>query len=117
MDARVRESQIERGGLAHEPERARIPREVWRQLRTFKRTIAPVAARLDAASEDREPIADLMFDLVRKGSVGRARVNAPWTATYGFRRIERPMPYEEVCAENNQHLFDYHEPTAVKPDF
>jgi len=43
--------------------------------------------------------------------------NAPWTATYGFRRIERPMPYEEVCAENNQHLFDYHVPTAVKSDF
>jgi hypothetical protein len=43
--------------------------------------------------------------------------NEPWTATYGFRRIERPMPYEEVCAENNQHLFDYHVPTAVKPDF
>ena len=43
--------------------------------------------------------------------------NAPWTATYGFRRIERPMPYEEVCAENNQHLFDYHVPTADKSDF
>jgi hypothetical protein len=43
--------------------------------------------------------------------------NQPWTATYGFRRIERPMPYEEVCAENNQHLFDYHVPTADKSDF
>jgi hypothetical protein len=41
----------------------------------------------------------------------------PWTASYGFRRIERPMPYEEVCAENNQHLFDYHVPTANRPDF
>jgi hypothetical protein len=41
----------------------------------------------------------------------------PWTASYGFRRIERPMPYEEVCAENNQHLFDYHVPTADRPDF
>jgi hypothetical protein len=24
---------------------------------------------------------------------------------------------EEVCAENNQHLFDYHMPMADKPDF
>jgi hypothetical protein len=24
---------------------------------------------------------------------------------------------EEVCAENNQHLFDYHIPVADKPDF
>jgi len=24
---------------------------------------------------------------------------------------------EEVCAENNQHLFNYHIPAADKPDF
>jgi hypothetical protein len=24
---------------------------------------------------------------------------------------------EDVCAENNQHLFDYHIPVADKPDF
>jgi len=24
---------------------------------------------------------------------------------------------ETVCAENNQHLFDYHIPLASKPDF
>ena len=43
--------------------------------------------------------------------------NAPWTATYGFRRIERPTPYQEVCAENNQHLFDYRIPVASTADF
>jgi hypothetical protein len=41
----------------------------------------------------------------------------PWTSVYRFRRIERPMIYEEVCAENNTHLFDYHIPVADKPDF
>jgi hypothetical protein len=25
--------------------------------------------------------------------------------------------HEEACAENNQHLFDYHIPVANKPDF
>jgi len=24
---------------------------------------------------------------------------------------------EEICAENNQHLFDYHIPVANNPDF
>ena len=31
-------------------------------------------------------------------------------------RVERPM-IEEVCAENNLHLFDYGVPVAEKPDF
>jgi hypothetical protein len=76
MDARVRESQIERGWLAHEPERARIPREVWRNLRTFKRTIAPIADRLDVAVTDRDRIKGLLYDWTRKGEVGRARALA-----------------------------------------
>jgi hypothetical protein len=30
--------------------------------------------------------------------------------------VRRPMD-EEICAENNQHLFDYHIPVANTPDF
>jgi hypothetical protein len=33
-----------------------------------------------------------------------------------FRRVQQRMR-EEVCAENNQHLFDYGIPVANKPDF
>jgi hypothetical protein len=33
-----------------------------------------------------------------------------------YDRVQRPMA-EEICAENNQHLFDYHIPVANKPDF
>jgi hypothetical protein len=40
----------------------------------------------------------------------------PWSAINNFRRIQRPM-HEEACAENNQHLFDYHIPVADRPDF
>ena len=40
----------------------------------------------------------------------------PWSAVQRFRRVQEPMT-EEICAENNQHLFDYHIPTAAKPDF
>jgi len=30
--------------------------------------------------------------------------------------VQQDMP-EIVCAENNQHLFDYHIPMADKPNF
>ena len=43
--------------------------------------------------------------------------NAPWQATHRYRRIQRPTTYEEVCAENNQQMFDYRIPVANKPDF
>ena len=43
--------------------------------------------------------------------------NEPWGATYSFHRVERPLFDEEVCAENNTLLFDYHIPVADKADF
>ena len=42
--------------------------------------------------------------------------NAPWSAIRTYRRAQQAMT-EEVCAENNRHLFDYHMPVADKPDF
>jgi len=43
----------------------------------------------------------------------------PWSATRRYRRaqIEMHAMQEEVCAENNEHLFDYHIPIADKSDF
>jgi hypothetical protein len=41
----------------------------------------------------------------------------PWKATHRYRRIQRPATYEEVCAENNQQVFEYKIPVADKPDF
>ena len=41
----------------------------------------------------------------------------PWTGAFRFHRVQRSeMPYEEVCAENNNQ-FEYHVPVAQKPDF
>jgi hypothetical protein len=40
----------------------------------------------------------------------------PWSGIQRFRRVQQPMR-EEVCAENNQHLFDYGMPVANRPDF
>jgi len=42
--------------------------------------------------------------------------NQPWQAVRRFRRVQQALE-EESCAENNQHLFDYHIPIADKPDF
>jgi len=40
----------------------------------------------------------------------------PWTAMRKYRRVQQE-PNEKICAENNTNLFDYHMPTAAKPDF
>jgi len=42
--------------------------------------------------------------------------NEPWSGTRRYRRVQQPL-IEEVCAENNQHLFDYHIPASNAPDF
>ena len=42
--------------------------------------------------------------------------NQPWQAVRRFRREQGTLT-EEVCAENNQHLFDYGIPEAKTPDF
>jgi hypothetical protein len=42
--------------------------------------------------------------------------NEPWSGSRLYRRVQQPY-LEEVCAENNQQLFDYHIPVAHKPDF
>jgi hypothetical protein len=111
MDARVRESQIERGWLRHEPDRAKVPREVWRNLRTFKRVIAPVADRIEAASDDRDRIKGLLYDWTRKGDVGRARQQPGSRVIRNFeaeRLIAVELPFaldpREAVADQNRVL-------------
>ena len=41
---------------------------------------------------------------------------SPGPASGATGALTEPMA-EDVCAENNQHLFDYHIPVADKPDF
>jgi hypothetical protein len=42
--------------------------------------------------------------------------NEPWWGVRRYRRVQEKMA-EEICAENNQHLFDYRIPIASKADF
>jgi len=40
----------------------------------------------------------------------------PWSGIQRYDRVEQPWT-EQICAENNRHLFDYHIPVENKPDF
>ena len=42
--------------------------------------------------------------------------NQPWQGLRTYRRMTGALE-EEICAENNQHLFDYHIPIAAKSDY
>ena len=42
--------------------------------------------------------------------------NQPWQGLRTYRRMTGALE-EEICAENNQHLFDYHIPIADKSDY
>ena len=42
--------------------------------------------------------------------------NQAWSTMQRYRRGQQTLS-EEVCAENNTHLFDYHIPVAETPDF
>ena len=46
---------------------------------------------------------------------GSDTFNEPWSGIQRYDRVQRMT--EQVCAENNQHLFDYHIPIASKPRF
>ena len=40
----------------------------------------------------------------------------PWSGMRRYRRVAQQFA-EDICAENNTNLFDYHTPMAAKPDF
>lgn len=42
--------------------------------------------------------------------------NQPWSTVVRHQRGREPF-YEDICAENNLNLFDYHMPVSKRPDF
>jgi hypothetical protein len=65
------------------------------------------------------------YRLVEGGKVLEANIrvedpdtfNQPWAAIQRYRKVQQGPLDEEVCAENNTHLFDYGIPIADRPDF
>jgi hypothetical protein len=72
------------------PEQGRIPKDVWRKVRMFKRTIALIADRLDEAATERERIKGLLYDYACKGEVGRARALAKLRKHFNLATITFP---------------------------
>jgi hypothetical protein len=68
--------EIERAWIAHDPDRARVPPECWRRLRTFKRHIAPAAAKVTRVSADEPVLRPLVTDFLFKKKLGKARAMA-----------------------------------------
>jgi hypothetical protein len=76
MDAKVRERQIERAWIKHDPARLKIPSESWRALRRYKSSIAADAARIMAASEATARLRALLIACFRKGTLARQKARA-----------------------------------------
>jgi hypothetical protein len=89
MDARTREREVEKAWIQHDPARGKITNEAWRALRQFKRSIAPQAARVGLASDDRKRIRELMYDYSRKGDVGAQRTFAKLRHHFHPATVER----------------------------
>jgi hypothetical protein len=68
-----REAEIDRAWQQHDSDRAKIPVQIWRQLRIYKRTISADAARISKACDDAKTLRALLDDFTRKGHVGRHR--------------------------------------------
>jgi len=69
----MREQEIDKAWAQHDPDRAKIPVQVWRALRIYKRGITGDAARIAKACDDAKTLRALLDDFTRKGQVGRQR--------------------------------------------
>ena len=69
-----KQREIERAWALHQGRR--VPAEVWRRVRAFKRSIAPEAAKLSRALSDKTTMQRLFTDFPFKKGIGRARALA-----------------------------------------
>jgi hypothetical protein len=73
LDRVIKDSEIERAWLIHEPARAEIPAEQWRKLRAFKRDIAVTAGVIEGILKNEKLAQSLVEPIVRKRGIGRQR--------------------------------------------
>jgi hypothetical protein len=67
-----KDKEVEAAWLIHEPERAAIPADVWRQLRAWKRGLLATAAVIETLLK-KEKLAQIIEPAIRKRGVGRQR--------------------------------------------
>jgi hypothetical protein len=70
------ERDIERAWLRHQPERDRIPTEIWRKLRLFKKQFEPTSAKIKAALSDEAVLRSLVEQCCNRRGMARQRILA-----------------------------------------
>jgi hypothetical protein len=68
-----KEKQIEAAWLIHDPERATIPNEIWRQLRGWKRGLLATAAVIETLLKKEKLAQSIIEPAIKKRGVGRQR--------------------------------------------
>jgi hypothetical protein len=63
--------QIDRAWSLHEPERDRVPAEIWRRVRSFKRDLAPTACIIERVLKDQQLAQPLIEKCIRRRGVAR----------------------------------------------
>jgi hypothetical protein len=71
LDSKDRE--IEAGWLAHDPRRAEIPADVWRQLRAFRRSLLPTAGIIEGVLKKEQLAQSIIEPAVRRRGIARQR--------------------------------------------
>ena len=72
-DRVIKDGEIERAWLIHEPTRAEIAPDIWRKLRAFKRDIAVTAGIIERVLKNENLTQSLVEPIVRKRGIGRQR--------------------------------------------
>jgi hypothetical protein len=67
------EREIERAWLQHQPDRDRIPSDIWRKLRAIKHTLEPTSLKVKAALQDEALLRSLVEQCCRRRGIARQR--------------------------------------------
>jgi hypothetical protein len=71
MDDITRQREVDISWSRHEPERDRVPAEVWRRVRAFKRDLAPTAAIIERVLKNEHLAQPLITKCVRRRGMAR----------------------------------------------
>jgi hypothetical protein len=99
----TRDRDIDRAWATHQPERIRVPAEIWRKLRTFKRSIAPAAVNIKRILDDDTTMKRLMTNFAFKKGIGRARA---------LSRLKKHLAGATLQAEDDTIIGTWLEPTG-----
>ena len=73
MDEVTRQRELDRAWSKHEPERDRIPSDIWRRVRAFKRELAPTAAIIENVLKREQLAQPLIVEAIRRRGVPRQK--------------------------------------------